>query len=674
MSQTLSVDEAVRNPLWKPSSIFLVAISLSIGWGIRGDFGHEAGAWIPGMLSAMAVCLLSRREDWQTRVAYCALFGGLGWGFGGSISYMFPMSFVDSGQWETMLYGYYTLFFEGGLWAGVGAAGTVLPLIMSRDRLTRFMRPFLVVLGAMVLNQLTIGYVANFFDVVAATASRAGVLERHKGPLYWFDTDWMSALWALAGVCVFDLCSRRFSKIHFLIGFMIAGAVGGWVIQKGLDVTGLTPKLVSVVVVPQGDLEAIDPATGEKFDPSNFTVNWPQFFGDYPQHLGWWLGMVAGIIVYFSLYGEWKDDSGLFVYMALGWWIAFLAMPVFGSIFLRDYGGFRMTPPRGDNWSGVLGVLVGTGLYGLRNGLAPLAYAGAMNFILGGIGFSTVKIVRQMLLLPGNPQLYPKDTDAIAAWKHYQSANWHSILEQSHGFCHGVATAVTFALLWRKLEPVNNEPRVRRWTEPIAVILSVFFLTYVNVFKNVAEWVKGAHQLVPPMMKAPLIEWINLSASSWFNLAWCAMSLACLALMVIHIRRPLAIVPSTWLGKGQLIYVLVLWIMVIADFERSINGFSEQRLVTEWVIIINASIATFLVVALPGPNVMVQGEPVANYGTRVLRNLLIGIPVALLIMTGYTALQYKYYGGVKLEGTGHYRFGPKALWREKPILKNKKHL
>lgn len=674
MSQTLSVDEAVRNPLWKPSSIFLVAISLSIGWGIRGDFGHESGVWIPGALSAMAVCLLSRREDWHSRLPYCALFGALGWGFGGSISYMFPMSFVDSGQWETMLYGYYTLFFEGGLWAGLGAAGTVLPLLMDRDRLTRFMRPFLVVLGAMVLNQLTIAYVANFFDIVAATASREGVLERHKGPLYWFDTDWMSALWALLGVCVYDLCSRRFSKAEFLILFMAIGAAGGWTLQKGLDVTGLTPKLVNAIVIPQGDVDAVNPETGEKlFDPTNFTVNWPQFFGDYPQYLGWWFGMIAGIIVYFALYGEWKDDSALFVYMGLGWWIAFLAMPVFGSIFLREYGGFRMTPPRGDNWSGVLGALIGTGIFGLRNGLAPLAYAGALNFILGGIGFSTVKIVRQMLLLPGNSELYPNETAAIETWKHYQSANWHSILEQSHGFCHGVATAITMALLWPKLSTVSNEPRVRRWTEAIAVVLSIFFLTYVNVVKNVSEWVKGTHALVPPMMKAPLFEWINLSATMWFNLAWCAMSLACLGLLLLHLRRPLAIVPSTWLGKGQLIYVLILWIMVIADFERSLNGFSEQRLVTEWVIIINASLATFLVVALPGPNVVVAGQQIANYGTRTVRILLIGIPVALLIMTGYTALQYKYYQGVKL-GTAHYRFGPKALWREKPILKNKKHL
>ena len=675
MSLATNGNGTVSNPFWKFLSVFLIALSHSIGWGIRGDFGHESGAWIPGALSAMAICLVSRRDDWQHRVAYCGLFGGLGWGFGGSISYMFPMSFADSGQWESVLYGYMTLFFEGGLWAGLGAAGTVLPLVMDRDRLTKFFRPFLVVLGAMIINQFTMPLVANFFDVAAATASRAGVLERHKGPLYWFDTDWMSALWALIGVCVFDLCSRRFSKGWMLVLLAVAGAGIGWSVQQGLDASGLSRdccRLLQAVVVPQGDLTATNPDTGVPFDPANLMLNWPQFFGDYPQHVGWWLGMVLGIGVYFFLFGEWKDDSGLLASMALGWWAAFLVMPVFGSIFLREYGGFRMTPPRGDNWAGVLGVLIGTGIYGLRNGLGGLAFAGAANFVFGGIGFSTVKIVRQMFLLPGNAELYPEAKDAIAAWRHYQSANWHSMLEQSHGFLHGIATAITMALLWRRLRPVSDEPRTSRWTEPVAVGLTLFFLTYVNVVKNVAEWTKADHPLVPAMMKAPLFEWINLSAATWFNLAWCAIALSCVALMFIHLRRRLDIVPTNWIGKGQLIYIIVLWTMVIADFERSLNGFHEQRLVTEWSFMINAAIATFLIVALPRPAVIVPIEECRDFHAPVFRVLSLGIPVALMLMTGYAALQFQYYGGVKLS-TAHYRFGPDALWRIKPILKNKEH-
>ena len=65
-----------------PGTFLLAALSLSIGWGIRGNFGHEYGAMIPGALTAIAVCVMSGRKDWRDRVMYFAMFGALGWGFG----------------------------------------------------------------------------------------------------------------------------------------------------------------------------------------------------------------------------------------------------------------------------------------------------------------------------------------------------------------------------------------------------------------------------------------------------------------------------------------------------------------------------------------------------------------------------------------------------------------
>ena len=147
--------------------------------------------------------------------------------------------------------------------------------------------------------------------------------------------------------------------------------------------------------------------------------------------------------------------------MVVAWYAAFLAMPVFGSIFVPDWGGFRLTPPRGDNWAGCPGVLVGTVVWALRNGLGPVAFAGTMNFVLGGIGFATMFLLRNLAQLPGHHALFHKtgpvpqwllwlipslQSKSLAAgsegipeaWRHYQSANWHGILEQSEGLGHGV--------------------------------------------------------------------------------------------------------------------------------------------------------------------------------------------------------------------------------------------
>ncbi len=56
----------------------LTALALSIGWGIRGNFGHEYGAMIPGALAAMAAVLLSGRSDWVRLTPFFAMFGRWG--------------------------------------------------------------------------------------------------------------------------------------------------------------------------------------------------------------------------------------------------------------------------------------------------------------------------------------------------------------------------------------------------------------------------------------------------------------------------------------------------------------------------------------------------------------------------------------------------------------------
>ena len=45
--------------------------------------------------------------------------------------------------------------------------------------------------------------------------------------------------------------------------------------------------------------------------------------------------------------------------------------------------------------------------------------------------------------------------------------------------------------------------------------------------------------------------------------------------------------------------MILLWMMVIANFERALTGWSSSRLLTEWVIFVNAIIATVLVLLLP---------------------------------------------------------------------------
>ncbi len=716
--------ESAANPFRRLSTVFLVALSLSIGWGMRGNFGHESGAWIPGALAAIAVALLSGRQDWRERVHYFALFGGLGLGFGGSISYMYAISFASSGHLPTTWYGFFVLVYEGALWCGLGGAGMALAASASRERLTALIVPMCFAIAGLILLKFIEDPVAYLLSPAAAGAADSTWF-RHESPLYWFDSDWFSALMAFLAVCVFDLLSRWRDKgyvasLAALGAFLAVGAVCGGLVQMGLKATDMEERVADALVVPLADPTVVNPETGirfgeeistrtgEAFGTSNFLTNWPQFFSDHPNHVGWGVGLFLGWVVYFLVFGKWKNDSGLLVCMSLGWLVAFLLMPVLGTAALYHigqwrgadalplYGGFRMMPPRSDDWAGITGVFLGAMIYCLRKDWGAVALGATLSGLIGGILFATMQLIRSLLWIPGHAGLTPGGTPAD--WAFYHSANWHSVLEQSQGFGHGIAFAVTAAVLWSRVKPHENEPRVRPWTEPFAVAFVLLLMTYANLYKNVAEWTRGGNKVVPEAMKPPLIadhltpesvfnplvwlfgftrgEPLSMSALTWFNLVWVAVAIMLIALMVTHMRgRRVALLPDSWLGRGQLLYVLVLWGMVIGNFERALPSFHESRLITEWVLFIHASLATFLLAYLPREAVTPVPLKDASFGRMVGMVWAIGIPVVLVVVSLYTAITRGVYGDTPTQAAelSHKRFGPEAHWRIKPMLKEGEH-
>jgi hypothetical protein len=186
-------------------------------------------------------------------------------------------------------------------------------------------------------------------------------------------------------------------------------------------------------------------------------------------------------------------------------------------------------------------------------------------------------------------------------------------------------------------------------------------------------WIPGALAAIAVCLLSQRDDW-QRRVGYWFNLAWCAMSCAFVALMIVHQRRRLEIVPPSWIGKGELIYVLLLWIMVIGNFERLLPNFSEGRLITEWVIIINASLATFLALVLPAKGVAIVTHEPIDYLPFIRRVVIAGLGAAALLMTLYAGIVSKVFGpGQDRISGAQYRFGENATWRIKPILKNKDH-
>ncbi|WP_428656557.1 hypothetical protein [Runella sp.] len=699
---------ANQSPGWRLSTFLLVGISLSIGWGIRGNFGHEYGAAFAGCLAAITGCLLSGRNDWRERVLYFAFFGAIGWGFGGSVSYMQVISSTESGHAPSQWYGYAGLFYIGFLWASLGGAGTALAAVAEKDRLVQLTKPVFLLFVVWFLQDQIEDPIANWLQ---SGIGFDHTWSRHKSPLYWFDADYLAAFFALLAAGIYDLWQRREKNGFLLIAFIFAGGLIGWGIQWLLQKVGLDHSLASLLTYSLGDSSYISLETGKPaFDAHNFLNNWPQWFGDYPQHIGWVIGIIIGITVYFIRFGKFRDGSSLIAYMAGGWLISFLVFPVLGSLFFTQYGGLRMTPPRSDDWAGITGVFVGMTLWMRRNNYLAVAYASIVSGTIGGLGFSGIQWIKQLLMVPGNPRILGADGTSItseayqknlADWANWQQQNWHSFLEQSYGFVNGLAIATILAILATRIKTHPIAPSKipnEKWALGFTTVFVLIGIPYVNLFKNVKEWsdqlnptvwkqtvtqADGTESTAPALWDAPYIgrlphvDFLHLTPDGWFNLTW----LLLLGMVVLVIRRhfqePLALIPKTWLGKGQLLFLILLWVMIVGNFERALVGWGPSRLLTEWVITFNAIVATLLVLTLPKEKeTLVIGnlssfEPLYKKA-RWMTIGAVAISSVFFLLTNRAVYHYPDYE--KLDKKYYFtRFGPEAAWRSKPNLKNAQH-
>ncbi len=508
-------------------ALWLTALSLSIGWGIRGNFGHEFGAMIPGALAAMAVVLLSGREDWRRRIAYFAMFGALGWSFGGSVSYGQVIAYTHSGHSLSVLYGFASLFVIGFVWAAIGGAGTALPAALDHKQLTEFFPPLIAVF---------IAWLAQ--DVFENTLFAVNSQYRQESLLYWYDTDWLAALTAIIAIAVFSIARRRFDSA-----------------------------------------------------------------------------------------------SSLILHMAIGWWVGFALLVL--------VLGWRMTPPRGDNWAGCVGMVAGMLVYFHRRGLNHATWASLVTGFIGGFGFATATLFKLIAIKTG--------------W----NTNWHSVLEQTYGFINGVGIAVAMLFLAKRAPRVDDQPGERRWTDLFAVGFVLLLVTWLNLRKNPERWVEA--KVAPEAI-------IGVSSQVWFELAYLVMAVMVIWLLVSHTRRALPFIPASWLGKSQLLYLVFLWWMVAGNFERALVAFAPQRLVTEGVIFFNASVCTLLALLYAGARPNVDQKEPADFSALIRKTVIIGLMATALSLIADWRIVRAIYGDTFAGfAAKHIRFGPEATaTSEKP--------
>ena len=173
---------------------------------------------------------------------------------------------------------------------------------------------------------------------------------------------------------------------------------------------------------------------------------------------------------------------------------------------------------------------------------------------------------------------------------------------------------------------------------------------------------------------APFILFALLSRLSADLALWLAFAAATVLVLARHRRRPVALIPATWLGKGQLLYLMFLWLMVIANFSKALVAFSDNRIATEGTIMFNALVCTvLLLVCARQPDEAPAFKP-ADFGLYTHQAAILGVLLLVATTALYTTGIRSLYGNQSTGwGGGNLRLGPNADWRVKPLLRTKPH-
>jgi len=148
---------------WAP--VFFSALAGGMAWGIRGQYGHETGAMMAGLLvSATLVFLLCPNAPLRFAARALALCT-IAMGFGGSMTYGVTLGLSHNpefvGNWATLSWGLLGCAIKGGVWIGFAAVFLGMGLGGVRYRPAEMLFVMLAILGAYFIGVRLFNYPFN---------------------------------------------------------------------------------------------------------------------------------------------------------------------------------------------------------------------------------------------------------------------------------------------------------------------------------------------------------------------------------------------------------------------------------------------------------------------------------------------------------------------------------
>ncbi|MBI5093701.1 MAG: hypothetical protein HZB26_14815 [Candidatus Hydrogenedentes bacterium] len=357
-----------------------------------------------------------------------------------------------------------------------------------------------------------------------------------------------------------------------------------------------------------------------------------------------WFAAVI-VIVVCGLYGlvrpKERAEAGLFVACAIAWWIGYLGF--------TKLGGLRLAPPyRNEGWGGVVGILVVLLVYLIRQRNRAALMLSLYGILGGGIAFALAVFVRHPIRVKWGP---------FAPWN--GAMQW-KIAEESFGLFMGLAIALGVLRLARGGLVPAKEDEPSKSLDVYAVFVILIGLMWVNLRRAPMAWISRYH-VISDKPVAGMMPWV------WFTVFGLILSALALYALYLYGCGRLAIAPATAYGKGALVLLLLMWIVVAGSLLQQLPGASkgEDFPLVDATFITFAAIATAMILsrrertapiaeATPAPPSDLRWNVGIRYGL-----LWACVPIMLLAFTGLSmAMQDGMAPGARK------RFGPDAYWRQ----------
>jgi hypothetical protein len=215
---------------WQP--VLFAALAGGMGWGIRGQYGHETGAMIAGLLVSLTlIFLLCPRTNRET-VFRAAAWGTFAMGFGGTMTYGQTLGLTHDpdliGNAEAWRWGMTGCAVKGGIWIGLAGVFLGMGLGGVRYKPLEILMLMLAMVGAYFMGSALLNEPFNpaakelpalYFSDAWHWEPREDLTPRREY--------WGGLLFALATAVLYSRFARKDGlALHMAIWGVIGGAIG----------------------------------------------------------------------------------------------------------------------------------------------------------------------------------------------------------------------------------------------------------------------------------------------------------------------------------------------------------------------------------------------------------------------------------------------------------------